>query len=297
MTTIAHPFTISGIGLHSGMPISVTVAPAESGKGRYFVCGEHQLAAQARAVVASQLSTELRTSAMAVRTVEHLLSALFASGVEDACITFTPEAATRENLGNQPIQVEVPILDGSALPWVQAIQEVGLSAGANGTNVPPDHAAPRLVDLPEPITVQQGDSFVTAIPAPQLRLTYGIDFPGSIIGEQWFSWSPKITEFAAAFAQDIAPARTFTLAQYIEPMRAQGLIKGGSLDNAIVCDGMKWVTPDLRFDNEPCRHKLLDLIGDLSLLGFLPKAHILAYKASHHLHTEFAQRLLASVGP
>ena len=284
MTTIAHPFTISGIGLHSGMPMSVTVAPAAAGKGRYFVCGEHQLAAQAQAVVSSQLSTELRTSEIAVRTVEHLLSALFASGVEDACITFTPSPP------DQVInQVEVPILDGSALPWVTAIQNVGLTSQEN--------PAPKLVELTETITVQQGDSFVTAIPAPRLRLTYGIDFPGSIIGEQWFSWSPQITEFAAAFAQDVAPARTFTLAHYIEPMRAQGLIKGGSLENAIVCDGMKWLTPDLRFDNEPCRHKLLDLIGDLSLLGFLPKAHILAYKASHHLHTAFAQRLLTSVGP
>jgi UDP-3-O-[3-hydroxymyristoyl] N-acetylglucosamine deacetylase len=286
MTTIAHPFTISGIGLHSGMPISVTVAPATAGKGRYFVYGANQLEAHPRAVVASQLSTELRTKDLAVRTVEHLLSALFASGVEDACITFSQASVSSDPTST--VQVEVPILDGSALPWVEAIQGVGLADGANGS--------PTLLDLTETITVHQGDSFVTAIPAPNLRFTYGIDFPGSIIGEQWFSWAPKITEFAAAFAQDIAPARTFTLAQYIEPMRAQGLIKGGSLDNAIVCDGMKWVTPDLRFSNEPCRHKLLDLIGDLSLLGFLPKAHILAYKASHHLHTEFAQRLLTSVG-
>lgn len=269
--TIASPFSLSGIGLHSGEQVSVTVSPAPIDSGRYFIYEKAKIPANISVVSASQLSTELRQNGTGVRTVEHLLSALFGMGVHNACITL-----------DRP---ELPILDGSALPWVEAIAQVGIEPQVEGD---------RLIPLTETVTVQKGDSFVTAIPADTLRFTYGIEFPTKAIGEQWFSWSPAITDFSAKFALEIAPARTFTLAAYIEQARAAGLIKGGSLENAIVCDGDRWVNPPLRFDNEPCRHKLLDLIGDISLLGFLPRAHILAYKASHNLHAEFAIALAKS---
>ena len=263
--TIARSFSLSGIGLHSGEQVSVTVSPAPIDAGRYFVYNDTKIIADTQVVSASQLSTELRQNGTGVRTVEHLLSALFGMGVHNACIEL-----------DRP---ELPILDGSALPWVEAIAHVGIETQREGD---------RLIPLSQPITVSKGDSFVTAIPADNLRFTYGVEYPTKAIGEQWFSWSPTIADFSQKFADEIAPARTFTLAAYIDQARAAGLIKGGSLDNAIVCDGDRWVNPPLRFDNEPCRHKLLDLIGDLSLLGFLPRAHILAYKASHHLHAEFA---------
>ena len=270
--TIAAPFSLSGIGLHSGEQVSVTVSPAPIDTGRYFIYGGAKIAADTSVVSASQLSTELRQNGSSVRTVEHLLSALFGMGVHNACIEL-----------DRP---ELPILDGSALPWVEAIVKVGITTQVDGD---------RLRPLTEVVTVQKGDSFVTAIPADTLRFTYGIDFPSQAIGEQWFSWAPAIADFCDEFVREIAPARTFTLAVYIDQMRAAGLIKGGSLDNAIVCDGDRWINPPLRFDNEPCRHKLLDLIGDLSLLGFLPRAHILAFKASHNLHAEFAIAIEKSV--
>ena len=266
--TIAAPFSLSGVGLHSGEQVSVTVHPAPVDAGRYFVLGESQIPANTTVVSASQLSTELRQQGAGVRTVEHLLAALFGMGVHNARI--------------QTDRPEMPILDGSALLWVEAIAKVGVTPQVEGD---------RLILLKQAITVSKGDSFVTAIPADTLRFTYGIEFPSRAIGEQWFSWSPDIDNFSEGFQQEIAPARTFTLSAYIDQMRAAGLIKGGSLDNAIVCDGDRWLNPPLRFDNEPCRHKLLDLIGDLSLLGFLPRAHILAYKASHNLHAEFALAL------
>jgi UDP-3-O-[3-hydroxymyristoyl] N-acetylglucosamine deacetylase len=272
--TIASPFSLCGIGLHSGEQVSVTVSPAPIDSGRYFIYDQARIPANTSVVSASQLSTELRQDGTGVRTVEHLLSALFGMGVHNACITL-----------DRP---ELPILDGSALPWVEAIAKVGIESQVEGD---------RLIPLTETVTVQKGDSFVTAIPADTLRFTYGIAFPTKAIGEQWFSWSPEITDFSAEFALEIAPARTFTLAAYIEQARAAGLIKGGSLENAIVCDGDRWVNPPLRFDNEPCRHKLLDLIGDISLLGFLPRAHILAYKASHNLHAEFAIALAKKTKP
>ena len=263
--TIANSFSLSGIGLHSGEQVSVTVSPAPIDAGRYFIYGDAKIPANTTVVSASQLSTELRQNGSGVRTVEHLLAALFGMGIHNAQIELD--------------RSELPILDGSALPWVEAIAKVGIETQIDGD---------RLMTLTEPVTVCKGDSFVTAIPADTLRFTYGIEFPSKAIGEKWFSWSPAIADFSNEFRSEIAPARTFTLAAYIDQMRAAGLIKGGSLDNAIVCDGDRWVNPPLRFDNEPCRHKLLDLIGDLSLLGFLPRAHILAYKASHNLHAEFA---------
>ena len=270
--TIAAPFSLSGIGLHSGEQVSVTVSPAPLDAGRYFVYGDTKIPASTAVVSASQLSTELCQNGTGVKTVEHLLSALFGMGVHNACIEL-----------DRP---ELPILDGSALLWVEAIAKVGLIMQADGD---------RLIALDDPVTVRRGDSFVTAIPADNLRFTYGIDFPSQAIGEQWFSWSPKVEEFGARFAAEIAPARTFTLAAFVEQARSAGLIKGGSLDNAIVCDGDRWLNPPLRFDNEPCRHKLLDLIGDISLLGFLPRAHIIAYKASHNLHAEFAIAIAAQI--
>ena len=263
--TIAAPFSLSGIGLHSGEQVSVTVSPAPINSGRYFIYGEAKIPADTTVVSASQLSTELRQNGTGVRTVEHLLSALFGMGVHNACI--------------QLDRPELPILDGSALPWVEAIAKVGIKTQVQGD---------LLMPLPEAVTVSKGDSFVTAIPADTSRFTYGIEYPTQAIGEQWFSWSPAIANFGEKFASEIAPARTFTLAAYIDQARAAGLIKGGSLENALVCDAEKWINPPLRFADEPCRHKLLDLIGDLSLLGFLPRAHILAYKASHNLHAEFA---------
>jgi UDP-3-O-[3-hydroxymyristoyl] N-acetylglucosamine deacetylase len=268
--TIASSFSLAGIGLHSGEQVSVTVSPAPIDAGRYFSLGDSKIPANTTVVAASQLSTELRQNGKGVRTVEHLLSALFGMGIHNACI--------------QLDSPELPILDGSALPWVEAIAKVGIETQVEGD---------RLLPLTEAITVSKGDSFVTAIPADNLRFTYGIEFPTKAIGEQWFSWSPAIADFSKKFALEIAPARTFTLEAYIDQMRSAGLIKGGSLDNAIICDSDRWVNPPLRFDNEPCRHKLLDLIGDLSLLGFLPRAHILAYKASHQLHAEFAIAIAA----
>ena len=142
----------------------------------------------------------------------------------------------------------------------------------------------------EPVWIRDGESFVAALPAPQTRFTYGIDFAYAAIGNQWHSWSPTEN-----FATDIAPARTFGFAEQIEQLQQAGLIKGGNLENALVCSDRGWVNPPLRFTNEPARHKLLDLVGDLSLLGQLPAAHIIAYKASHKLHTQLATKL-AEIG-
>jgi UDP-3-O-[3-hydroxymyristoyl] N-acetylglucosamine deacetylase len=149
--------------------------------------------------------------------------------------------------------------------------------------------------IEEPIWVHQGDAFVCAIPATETRFSYGIDFELASIGNQWHSWllGKTVAETAASFATDIAPARTFGLLNQIEHLQKSGLIKGGSLENALICSDRGWLNPPLRFVNEPVRHKILDLVGDLSLLGTFPQAHFLAYKASHNLHIELAKKILA----
>jgi UDP-3-O-[3-hydroxymyristoyl] N-acetylglucosamine deacetylase len=172
----------------------------------------------------------------------------------------------------------VPLLDGSAQDWVNAIAQSGI---VTQTDDRPSYS------LTEPVWVRHEDAFVAALPAAALRFSYGIDFELEAIGQQWQTWLPHKESYAEA----IAPARTFGLADEIDHLRSLGLIKGGSLENALVCGAQGWLNPPLRFSNEPVRHKLLDLIGDLSLLGSFPVAHILAYKASHQLHTQLAQRL------
>lgn len=268
--TLAASFTCTGVGLHTGATVQVKVHPAEANTGRIFVRTDlpntPAIAADIDQVSQTLLSTELGLAEARVRTVEHLLAALVGLGVDNARIEI--DAA------------EAPLLDGSAQDWVTAIAQVGTIA----------QSAPRPDwQVTEPLWIRDGDAFVAALPAPELRFTYGIDFPQPAIGNQWHSWAPSQEAFATA----IAPARTFGLAEQIEYLRSQGLIKGGSLDNALVCGSTGWINPPLRFANEPARHKLLDLVGDLSLLGTLPTAHFLAYKASHSLHTQLARSLKA----
>ncbi len=266
-STIEKGFTISGIGLHSGATTQVRVLPNQSNQGRYFVRVDLPekpiIPATVSVVNQTLLSTELMAAGATVRTVEHLLAALTGCGIENACIEIDGP--------------EVPLLDGSAKNWLDAMLESGLSPSEMVTGSP----------IKEPVWVREGDAFVAAIPAPETLFSYGIDFPYQAIGNQWVSWNPKKEPFQGF----IAPARTFGFADQIEQLKQAGLIKGGSLDNALVCDRSGWVNPPLRFENEPVRHKLLDLIGDLSLLGTIPQAHFLGYKASHKLHVQLAQKL------
>lgn len=258
-----------GVGLHSGAQVQVCLKPAAVGQGRYFVRTDlpqqPRIAATPAAVDQTLLSTELRQGEACVRTVEHLLAALVGLGVDNVEIAVDGP--------------ELPLLDGSAQDWVAAIE----AAGVEEQGRPRSHLI-----VTEPLWIRDGDAFVAALPAPATRLTYGIDFDVPAIGNQWFSWTPDGGE---AFATAVAPARTFGLAHQIDYLRSQGLIQGGSLDNALVCSQEGWLNPPLRFDNEPARHKLIDLIGDLGLLGALPQAHVLAYKASHRLHVQLAQAL------
>ncbi len=274
--TLAAEIIHTGVGLHTGVTTRVRVLPSPPGSGRYFVRVDLPnvpiIPAQVAAVNHTLLSTQLGKGEVYIRTVEHLLAALAGMGVDNARIEIDG--------------CEVPLLDGSAIIWAQSIAQVGLIAQSTPANEP--------FNLIEPIWVRDGDAFVCAMPAPDTRFTYGIDFDLPAIGNQWYSWA-KITDSIAtvnSFLAEIAPARTFGLLHQIEYLQLAGLIKGGNLSNALVCGADGWVNPPLRYANEPVRHKILDLVGDLSLLGNIPLAHFLAYKASHNLHIQLAQKIL-----
>ncbi|MBX2862852.1 MAG: UDP-3-O-acyl-N-acetylglucosamine deacetylase [Leptolyngbyaceae cyanobacterium MAG.088] len=267
--TLTAPVSCTGVGLHLGQMTQVNVLPARVNSGRYFVrtdLGTEPIPADVSVVSQTRLSTQLGGEAK-VRTVEHLLAALWAAGIDNARIEIDGP--------------EVPLLDGSSRDWSRLIQSVGTVEQSA-----PRHAWGRLKD---PVIVREGDAYVMALPASELRFSYGIDFPVAAIGNQWYSWTPAHGDFVEA----VAPARTFAMAHQIDGLRSQGLIKGGSLENALVCDQDGWLNPPLRFANEPARHKLLDLVGDLSLLGVLPTMHVTAYRASHSLHVQLARQLAA----
>jgi UDP-3-O-[3-hydroxymyristoyl] N-acetylglucosamine deacetylase len=264
--TLGQAVERSGVGLHSGAIGRVRLRASErSGYwlGRLDQPQRHLQRLAPSQVFDTQLCTCLALDSGRLATVEHLLAALAGVGVSQAEIWVSGE--------------EIPLLDGSALPWVEAIAEAGLVA-----------MGPRPIGaaLTEPITLWRGSSFVTALPAERLSIGAAIEFQQPAIGRQLFSLqlTPKL------FVEQIAPARTFGFREQVEQLRAAGLIQGGALDNALVCDGDQWLNPPLRFVDEPVRHKLLDLLGDLALAG-LPQAQVFAYRGSHGLHTALATAL------
>ncbi|KAJ3701043.1 hypothetical protein LUZ61_004748 [Rhynchospora tenuis] len=279
--TLAKEASVSGIGLHSGASSRVRLLPAMAGEGRYFIAGDSKTRVQAtvRNCVDSVLSTALKNAGAQVRTVEHLLSALEALGVDNCWIEIDG--------GN-----EIPLLDGSSKGWVELIKSNGLCIATDDEGLERERLVPKLL---EPVHLHRDDSFIVAVPSSETCISYGIDFPKvPAIGSQWFSFTMKEDKYT----NEIAPSRTFCIFEEVQKLLNAGLIKGGSSENAIVCsikDG--WLNPPLRFHDEPCRHKILDMIGDFSLLAEsgnqgLPIAHILAYKAGHSLHTAFVHRLL-----
>jgi len=265
--TIAEEVALAGVGLHSGLTSRVTLIPSPSGglsmglKGAASVPLRHGLAREQRLCTALQLPTGL------VSTVEHLLAALAGVGISDVQIQVEGQ--------------EIPLLDGSALPWVEAVASVGLHPLAG-------ERSPLVVR--EMACIQAGDSHVLALPHEGLRFSVAVNYPSRAIGQQFY----EVDLTPERFVDHIAPARTFGFQDQLDALRSAGLIRGGSLRNALVCDDRHWLNPPLRFTNEPVRHKLLDLIGDLALIGCFPHGHISAYRSGHALHTQLATRLAVS---
>jgi UDP-3-O-[3-hydroxymyristoyl] N-acetylglucosamine deacetylase len=266
--TLASDIAVDGIGLHSGRPVRMRLVPAEAETGIVFArtdVGGISIPARLDHAGPSFYATVIRNGDHTVSTIEHLMAALYALQVDDLRIELDGP--------------EVPILDGSSRPFVDRI----LEAGRAELPVPRQY-----MTLVRPIVVSKDDKRIAAYPCHEYRVTYAIEFDHPLLGYQELSaslWGDS------AFAEKLAPARTFTFENEVENLRRNGLALGGSLDNAVVLGEEAPLNGELRFPDEFVRHKMLDLTGDLSLLGRPLCAHIVAFKAGHDLHARLARRI------
>jgi UDP-3-O-[3-hydroxymyristoyl] N-acetylglucosamine deacetylase len=270
-TTLRTTVSIEGVGLHSGHPVRVHFRPAPADHGLIFLRADHPdrpVPAHLDSASNFDYATTLSKDGVSIGTVEHALS-----------------AAVGEGLDNCLIEVEgpeVPILDGSALPFVRLFH----AAGFERLDAPIRPLAPTL-----PVEVHKGEKSLTYEPGARgLTIHYEIDFPHPVVGHQQIVVALRPEDYSSK----IAPARTFGFAKDVEAMRARGLARGGSLHNAVVLDDSGVASGPLRFRDEFVRHKVLDLVGDLALLGQPLWGTIRARRAGHALHIEFARALASA---
>ncbi len=266
--TINTEVSITGIGLHSGIYTTVELRPAQAGSGITFVRSDLdglRIAALQASTTALDYATTVGKDDVQVGTVEHLLSSLMACGITDVDISIDGP--------------EVPIIDGSALPFMHLIDAAGVRD--LGREV-------RVLRLREPIEVVDGDKSIRIAPASRLIIKYKIDFDHPVIGRESFQF-----DFGHdSFLRKIAPARTFGFLRDVEKLRAAGLARGGSVENAVVLDDRGVLNGPLRFKDEFVRHKILDLVGDLALIGRPIVGEITANRGGHALHSRFVERIL-----
>ncbi len=268
--TLRRSISYSGDGLFTGKPIELVIHPAPAGHGIVFErldCpGSSPIRARLESVKSTPRCTILGNDQAQVQTVEHLLSALRASYIDNALITITGP--------------EVPIADGSALPFVEMIKNGGIEELR-------EFRKPKM--LTAPVFFSQDDIHLIALPAQEFRISYTLHYPHSpLIGTQFYSFALD----EESYEKEIAPSRTFCLYEDIAPMVEKGLLKGGGLESGVVVAEDRILNPEgLRFPDEMARHKILDLIGDLSLLEFPILAHILAIRSGHATNIAFAKVL------
>ncbi len=265
--TIAAPLEFSGVGLHSGAPVTLRLLPAPAGSGIVFRrtdLDDFEIPATGRNVAKVSYATSLMRQGVLISTTEHLLSSLIGMGVDNVI-------AELDNL-------ELPILDGSALPYVEAFLRVGIRV---------QRRRRETVRVLRAVEVRDGDKFIGVYPGTGYRILYTIDFPAPI-GRQ----SACIDLAAETYGTYIAPARTFGYKADEKKLRDMGLIRGAGPESAIILGPNGPENGPLRFPDEYVRHKILDLIGDLSLAGRRIEGHVVAERAGHAMHTALVSRLL-----
>lgn len=272
-TTLAGKISARGVGLHSGKAAAIILAPAPAGSGIVFeridLAGRPRLEASWRRVVDTERRIVLARGEVRVSTVEHLLAALYGLGVDNALVRIAGE--------------EVPAFDGSALPFVRLIRRAGVRRLG---------AVRRRRRSAKRMLVREGGRWLSCSPARGLVFDCQLDFAGARPGRQRlrYVWRPE------TFAREIAPARTFGFLEELAGLRDRGLARGGTLRNALVISGGRVLNPGgLRFPDEPVRHKILDLIGDLALLGARLQGSIRAVRPGHSLHLRLLRRLAGRI--
>lgn len=270
-STLKRSLTISGIGLHTGRQISMTLRPADTDSGIVFhrTDGERRVSIPAISanVVDTRLATVIGKDGVSVSTIEHLMAALSACSVDNLHIDIDGP--------------EVPVMDGSAAEFVRRLQQTGNRM---------QNRRRKYLAIRKPITLVDGEKRVSIIPSRFFRITFDIAFDHPSIGLQ--HRAVKVTD--ETFRKEIAPARTFGFLHEVEYLKANGLALGGSLDNAVVIGEDGVLNPGgLRFEDECVRHKILDATGDFSLLGYPVLGHIKAYKAGHDINHKMVEKILA----
>ena len=267
--TLARPVSAFGVGLHTGVPVRLRLVPAPSNSGIIFKRTDLEgftIDAKARNVARLSYATSLMRKGVLISTTEHLLSALFSLGVDNV-------VAELDNL-------EVPIMDGSALPFAALIREAGLRR---------QRALRAYARILKPLEVSEGLKQIGIYPAEGFRVSYHIDFAHPMIGRQSLEYCAGSEDYVSG----IAPARTFGFLEEVEMLRKNKLVRGGSLENVVVLSDDGVLNPEgLRFRDEFCRHKILDLLGDLAMLGLPVLGHIVAERGGHAMHYALVSKLL-----
>jgi len=265
--TLQCAVTVSGVALHSGVDVEVTLHPAPRDHGIRFrridLADAPEIAVGPQTLEAGQRCTALRNPSAGVRTVEHLLAVTYALGIDNLLIDISAE--------------EMPILDGSAAPWLAAVDSAGIAAC--------DGEA-RVIDVVEPVLVSVGETHLLALPSPQLRVSAASVTAHPVAGSQ----AADIIVTPERFRSTLATARTFCYLEEVEALRAAGLARGGSLENAIVVMPDGYSSP-LRMPNELAAHKALDLLGDLATLGLRLRAHVVAVKPGHAANQQLVKAI------
>jgi UDP-3-O-[3-hydroxymyristoyl] N-acetylglucosamine deacetylase len=268
-TTIVRSSSAEGVGLHTGVfgHVQLTPAPADTGiVFRRVDLDNFPIEAQGHNVARVSYATSLMKQGVLLSTTEHLLAAIYSCGIDNVFIDID--------------SIEIPILDGSAEPFMQMLQHSGVRKLRRKR---------RYLKVLQPLEVVEGDRRIGVYPADEFHVRCYVDFPHPLVGQQ----EVEMAVNPETFRHLLARARTFCFERDIEPLRSMGLIRGGSLENAIVLTNDGVMNGPLRFPDEFGRHKALDLIGDLALAGLPLLARVEAHKAGHALHTQLVSRLLA----
>jgi UDP-3-O-[3-hydroxymyristoyl] N-acetylglucosamine deacetylase len=268
-TTIQRAVEVSGTGLHSGVPVRLRMAPAPAGTGIVFRRPDldfFPIQASWKHVARVSYATSLMRQGVLISTTEHLLSTLYSFGIDNVSLEL-------DNL-------EVPILDGSGKPFVDLLRTAGLRQLRRKR---------RYLRIRRPITVLDGRKRISILPSNEFRLTCDIDFPAPI-GKQ----SIEMEVTPERYAAELAPARTFGFEKELDQLREMGLIRGATLASAVCFTEAGVLNPEgLRFPDECCRHKALDLIGDLALIGRPLLGHVIAERAGHAMHTALVTKIMS----
>jgi UDP-3-O-[3-hydroxymyristoyl] N-acetylglucosamine deacetylase len=269
--TINSPISCCGIGLHTGQAVNLTMKPGSPDSGIRFVRvdlpGNPVIEAKNSQVVDTRLATSLGVNGYRIYTVEHLLSALAGLGIDNASLELDSS--------------EVPIMDGSAAQFTALLEGVGFKAQGNRK---------KILRIKRPVTVQEGDKYIHLFPHNEFKISYTIEFDHPLLQNQSYTLVVK----DKTFIEEISRARTFGFLKDVETLKQNGYAKGGSLENAVVIDTSGVLNEEgLRYEDEFVRHKILDLIGDLSLVGKPILGHIVAYKSGHTLNWALIKKLLS----